>query len=133
MSAQRECKPINENEFELGSTILLPAPFDNLTTVAVSAVTTRSPESGISTDLCAISLTIKNIFKITSDKKIDTIILPVLGSGHGGLDTNFSINLILFNVKYYIQQYHHIKNIKIIIYNENLKPKRIKFVNWRFL
>jgi hypothetical protein len=117
LTVEQECRKINENEFELGSTILLPAPFDNLTKVAVSAVTTRYPKDGISANLCAIALTIKNIFEITSDKKIDSLILPVLGSGHGGLEIDSSLNSMLFNIKYYIHYYHHIKNVKIIIYN----------------
>jgi O-acetyl-ADP-ribose deacetylase (regulator of RNase III) len=131
--AHQESKPANKNEFELGSTMLLPAPFNNLTTVAISAVTTRHTGSGISTDLCAVSLTIRNVFEITADKKIDTIILPVLGSGHGGLDVNYSINIMLLNIKYYTQHYHHIKSVKIIIYSENQTPKKIKLINWRYL
>jgi len=133
ISAKRECKQISEKEFELGSTILLPAPFDNLTTVAVSAVTTRQPKDGISANLCAIALTIKNIFEITADKKIDLLILPVLGSGHGGLDIETSLNFMLFNINYYIHYYHHIKNVKIIIYDEKQKSKKVKLINWRFL
>jgi len=133
ISAKRECRQINEKEFELGSTILLPVPFDNLTTVAVSAVTTRHPKDGISANLCAIALTIKNIFEITADKKIDLLIFPVLGSGHGGLDIDTSLNFMLFNINYYIHYYHHIKNVKIIIYDEKQKSKKIKLINWRFL
>jgi hypothetical protein len=83
--------------------------------------------------LCAIALTIKNIFEITADKKIDLLILPVIGSGHGGLEIDFSLNFMLFNIKYYIQNYHHIKNIKIIIYDERQKSKKVKLINWRFL
>ena len=133
ITAKQECRPINEKEFELGSTILFPAPFDNLTTVAVSAVTTRHPKDGISVDLCAIALTIKNIFEITADKKTDMLIFPVLGSGHGGLEIDLSINFMLFNIKYYTHYYHHIKNVKIIIYDEKQKSKKIKLINPRFL
>ena len=133
ISAKQDCRQINEKEFELGSTILLPAPLNDLTTVAVSAVTTRQPKDGISANLCAIALTIKNIFEITADKKIDMLILPVLGSGHGGLEIDFSLNFMLLNIKYYIQHYHHIKNVKIIIYDEGQKSKKVKLINWRFL
>ena len=133
ISAKQECRKINEKEFELGSTILLPEPFDNLTKIAVSAVTTRYPKDGISTNLCAIALTIKNIFEITADKKIDLLILPVFGSGHGGLEIDTALNFMLFNIKYYIHYYHHIKNVKIIIYDEKQKSKKIKLINLRFL
>jgi hypothetical protein len=131
--ASQECKHSDDNEYELGSTILLTEPFNSLTAVAISAVTTRRPHVGISADLCAVSLTIKNIFEITADKKIDTIIMPVIGSGHGGLSLNFSINMILLNIKYNIQHYHHIKNVKIIVYSNKQKSIKLKLVNWRFL
>jgi hypothetical protein len=133
ITAKQECRQIREMEFESGSTILLPASFNKFTTVAVSAVTTRHSKDGIYADLCAIALTIKNIFEITADKKIDLLILPVLGSGHGGLEIDTSLNFMLFNIKYYIHYYHHIKNVKIIIYDEKQKPKKIKLINWRFL
>jgi hypothetical protein len=132
-TASQECKHSDDNGYELGSTILLTEPFNNLTAVAISAVTTRRPHVGISADLCAVSLTIKNVFEITADKKIDTIIMPAIGSGHGGLSLGFSINMILLNIKYNIQHYHHIKNIKIIIYNDKQKSIKLKLVNWRFL
>jgi hypothetical protein len=131
--AKHECRQVNEREFELGSTILLPTPFDDLTTIAVSAVTTRHPKDGISANLYAITLTIRNIFEITADKKIDLLIFPVLGSGHGGLEIDTSINFMLFNIKYYINHYHHIKKVKIIIYDEKLKSKKIKLINLKFL
>jgi len=132
-TARIEYKYITNDNFELGSTIILPEPFNNITTVAISAVTTRLQRTGFTTDLRAISLIIKNIFELTSDKRIDTIIIPVLGSGHGGLDINFAINFILLNVRYNIQQHHHIKNVKIIIFNEDKKPKKIKLINWKLL
>jgi hypothetical protein len=131
--ASQECKHSEKNEYELGSIILLPEPFNSLTAVAIAAVTTRRPHKGISADLCAVSLTMKNVFEITADKKIDTIIMPAIGSGHGGLSLDFSINMILLNIKYNIQHYHHIKNIKIIIYNNKQKSINLKLVNWRFL
>jgi hypothetical protein len=131
--ASQECKHSDENGYELGSTILLPEPFNSLTSVAISAVTTRRPHVGISANLCAVSFTMKNVFEITADKKIDTIIMPAIGSGHGGLSLVFSINMILLNIKYNIQHYHHIKNIKIIIYNDKQESIKLKLVNWRFL
>jgi len=134
-TASRECKRFaeNENEYALGSTILLPVPFNSLTAVAISAVTTRQSCIGISADLCSIVLTIKKIFEITADKKIDTIVMPAIGSGHGGVSLDFSINTILLNIKYNLQHYHHIKNIKIVIHSNKQRNMKLKLVNWRFL
>jgi hypothetical protein len=131
--AQENCFRIGDNEYELGSTLILSEPFTHLTNIAITAITTRIPRQGILTNISAISLSIKNIFELTADKKIDKIVLPLLGSGHGGLETKIALNSILFNVKYYSSIYHHIKNVLIVLYNKDNNPEKIKIVNWRYL
>jgi hypothetical protein len=131
--ARNNCKTTDTGEFELGSIIILPPPFDKFSRVAISAITERQPQKGITADLSTISLCIKNIFEITADKKIDTLILPALGCGHGGLELKYSINTILFNLKYYSQLYHHIKYVIIIIYSNDMKPIKVNIINWRYL
>jgi O-acetyl-ADP-ribose deacetylase (regulator of RNase III) len=133
LQAQNNCKTIGTDEFELGSIIILPPPFDKVSKVAISAITKRQPQKGITANLSTISLCIRNIFEITSDKKIDTIILPALGSGHGGLELKYSINSILFHLKYYSQLYHHIKQVFIMIYSNDMKPIKINTIDWRNL
>ena len=133
LQAQNDCKAIATGEFELGSIIILPPPFDKVSKVAISAITERQPQKGITANLSTLSLCIRNIFEITSDKKFDTIILPALGSGHGGLELKYSINSILFNLKYYSQLYHHIKNVIILIYSSDMKPIKVNIINWRQL
>ena len=71
----------------------------------------------------------KSIFEITSDKKINELTMPVLGSGHGGLDISISINLILLGIKFYSNKYHHLEKINILIYSKENKSCKIKISN----
>jgi len=41
--------------------------------------------------------------------------MPILGSGHGGLDINEALLFLIVAIKHYSQYYHHLKSIDIIV------------------
>jgi len=107
-----------------GTTIILPSPYDTPAKVLITASTIRKEDMGIRAEPSSICECIKQIFKITSDKKISKFRMPVLGSGHGGLDINAALVFLLLAIRYYSDHYHHVKSIDIVI-TEN-DAKRLK-------
>lgn len=52
---------------------------------------------------------------LTADKKISKLRMPILGSGHGGLDINDALLFLILAIKHYSKQYHHVKSVDIIV------------------
>ncbi len=102
-------------------TILMPNSYNKPCLLILTATTIKKPKEGIRSTPEIISKCIANVFQITADKKINNIYLPVLGSGHGGLDVFDSLITMLITIKFYSTKYHHLKNIEIIFLKENLK------------
>jgi hypothetical protein len=58
---------------------------------------------------------------LTADKKIAHLRIPVIGSGHGGLEINSAILFILLSIGHYSKKFHHIKSIEIVIIDSDAK------------
>lgn len=122
-------KPQGNGNYEPGTTILLPPPYDSPAKVLMTASTLRKEKVGIRAEPSTISECIRNVFEITSDKKISRIRMPVLGSGHGGLNVNDALLLLLLTIKYYSEgMYHHIEQIDILILDENMDELRSDYL-----
>lgn len=104
----------SDNNYPSGSTIILPVPYDNPFHILLTAATIRKERAGIKAEPDTICDCIKQIFSITSDKKISRLQMPILGSGHGGLEINMALLLLILAIKYFSNYYHHIKLIDII-------------------
>ncbi len=107
-----------------GTTIALPSPWNIPVNVLITAATIRRETTGIRAEPSSICECIRHIFMITSDKKISKIRMPILGSGHGGLEINAALLFLMLSIRHYASQYHHIKTIDIIV-TEN-DAKRLK-------
>ncbi len=115
-SAQLQDLCRNDNgTYPIGSTLILPSPYDSPIYTIVTASTQRKEKAGIKADPSNICECMRQIFLITSDKKISNLRMPIIGSGHGGMDIDSALILIVLTIKHYSRHYHHIKNIDIIV------------------
>lgn len=103
-----------------GTTILLPSPFDR-PLILLTASTIREEKSGIKAFPSSICESIAQAFKITSDKKITTLYMPILGSGHGGMTINDALVFLILCIRFWVKHYHHIKQIYILIEDSKVK------------
>ncbi len=105
----------NDNTYPAGTTIILPSPYDQPVRILVTGATVRKESSGIKAEPSTICACIQNTFKKTSDKKISEIRMPILGSGHGGLEINSALLFLLLSIRYNARYYYHIKSIEILV------------------
>lgn len=108
--------------YPLGTTIILPGKYDIPAKVIITASTIRKETSGIRAEPTSICECIRQIFMITSDKKIAKLYMPILGSGHGGLNINDALLFLVLAIKHYSKFYHHVKSIDIIVTEDDV-PK----------
>jgi len=117
----------SDNTYPPGTTIILPPPYNTPARILITAATIRKETVGIRAEPSTICECMHQILAITSDKKISKLYMPILGSGHGGLDINAALLFLLLSIRHYTNRYHHIKSVDIMI-TENDK-RRLKSVN----
>ncbi|MCL5422504.1 MAG: hypothetical protein M1461_08560 [Nitrospirae bacterium] len=116
--------PDEDGQFTAGTTIILPDDFAKPAKVVVTASTIRMAGSGITSSPQVICSCVEGILKCTADQRIDTIYLPILGSGHGGVDRGMALLFLLFAVLHFARAYHHIRLVQIIVH-----PKDVDSLN----
>lgn len=104
-----------DGTYALGATIVLPQEYDTPAKTVITACTVRKEVSGIRAEPSSICECIRHVFVVTADKKISKLYMPILGSGHGGLDLNAALLFILLSIRHYASYYHHVKSIDIIV------------------
>lgn len=116
------CQRSKDGTYPLGTTIILPEEYDTPTKTIITASTVRKEISGIRAEPGSICECIRQIFMVTADKKIAKLYMPILGSGHGGININEALLFLILAIKQYSKYYHHVKSIDIIVIESDL-PK----------
>lgn len=98
-----------------GTTIIMPSPYNTPSKILITASTVRREITGINAEPSTICECIRQVFMLTADKKISKLRMPILGSGHGGLDINDALLFLILAIKHYSKQYHHVKSVDIIV------------------
>lgn len=113
-----------DGQFVAGATIVLPDAFAKPAKIIITASTIRKNGAGITSNPHVICSCVEEILKCTADQRIDTIYLPILGSGHGGVDRGIALVFLILAALHFSKAYHHIKLIQIVIH-----PKDIDSLN----
>ena len=109
------------NETPPGTTIFLDRPLGSQYRILVTAVTRFDPEEGISADTLSLIASVKSVFKKSAGRRLSELCLPVLGTGHGGLDFAAALSLMLVQSVHCVMHEgaHHIRHVKIVVYDPN--------------
>jgi hypothetical protein len=103
----------NSGNYPVSSTIILPPIFNTPCKVILTASTTKSFGEGFRSNPVIITSCIEQIYKVTADQRISNIVMPILGSGRGGLEISDALTLIILSIKFYSKKFHHIKKINL--------------------
>jgi O-acetyl-ADP-ribose deacetylase (regulator of RNase III) len=110
---------------DVGDTILLRKYDGEKTNILISAVTQDHPDIGIQANAVGIINSIKNALSICSENRYSSVTMPIIGTGHGGIEPK--ISLVLICIQYFLSVYHlqnhHVKELVIIVFDQN---KRLK-------
>lgn len=108
------------NHWSPGTTVILPREFDVGVRVLLAASAQRVSGKGILTEPTTLFACVREVFLQTADQRVERLRLPVLGSGHGGLDIQSAILLLLLGIQYYGRTYHHIKRVEIVVRDQDV-------------
>jgi len=75
-----------------------------------------------------IERALKSVFDIAAEKRFSKIYMPVIGTGHGGMDVSAAILLIVAAFVHYCSKgdCHIVKNLTIVIFNAD--ARRMKMI-----
>ena len=129
-NSDHQCK---NGTYPPGTTIVMPPPFDRPCTLLITASTTVGKGVGITSDPTSVCECVKNIFAHAADIRLDTIYLPVLGSGHGGLDKYEALLFMVLTIRHYAKNHHLIKNVEVVVWKEDAQqlcdPGKLQFLS----
>lgn len=108
------------DQYPAGTTIVLPDRFAKPARIIITASTIRTPGSGIISSPQIICNCVEEILKTTADQRIDTLYLPILGSGHGGIDRGLALLFLLLATLHFSKMYHHIKLVHIVVHPNDI-------------
>jgi hypothetical protein len=113
--------PDESGQFTPGTTIILPDDYAKPAKVIITASTLRIAGAGITSNPHVICNCVEAILKCTADQRVDTIYLPILGSGHGGVDRAMALLFLLLAVLHFSGTYHHIKLVHIVVHPNDIE------------
>ena len=117
-------QPSTDGQYPPTTTVILPDQFSKPAKVAITAATIRSRATGISSSPFIICGCVEQILRATADERVDAIYLPIIGSGHGGVDRGLALLFLLLGLLHFSKTYFHIKKVRIIVH-----PKDVKELN----
>jgi O-acetyl-ADP-ribose deacetylase (regulator of RNase III) len=100
---------------------LLPKYDGEKINILISAVTQDNSGIGIQANAIGIINSIKNALSLCSENRYSSITMPIIGTGHGGIESNISLMLIC--IQYFLSVYHlqnyHVKELVIIVFDND--------------
>ena len=118
--SSRGLHPDASGQYMAGTTILLPEDYAKPAKVAITASTFRTAGAGMTSTPHVICSCVEGILKCTADQRIDTIYLPILGSGHGGVDRGIALLFLLLALLHFSKTYHHVRLVQIVVHPKDL-------------
>lgn len=111
--------PENFREAPEGTTIFLDKPLGSSYKIFITAVTTASPGSAIKADTPSLIAAIKSVCRLAAQHRISHLYMPVLGTGHGGLDFSSALAFLLVQVANCVRREgtHHIGELTVLVYD----------------
>jgi O-acetyl-ADP-ribose deacetylase (regulator of RNase III) len=109
-----------------GTAVLLDKPHGTRHRVTVAAVTTVEQESGIHADTLSIVSAVKKVFKLASQSRISSLTMPVMGTGHGGLDFRAALSLLPVQSVHCMEREggHEVHELSIVVYNPDAQKRQ---------
>lgn len=69
-----------------GRAVLVPDPSKKAAAIALVSTTTQRAGQGLAARLSYVFDGVQELFELLADKRINEVVMPVLGAGHGGID-----------------------------------------------
>jgi len=128
---------VKQKSYGVGEGVFLKEPLGSRQPILFLAVTTKRAKEGLRTEMSYIFQAVRKIQHVAADNRIDSVFIPIMGSGHGGLKKEVALFALLLAVCDFITKPngHHLKTINIVVFQSSEKDKPLisKIISKRLL
>ncbi|WP_146187960.1 hypothetical protein [Acidovorax sp. CF316] len=118
-----------------GRAILVPDPSKNAANIALVSTTTQRAGQGLAARMSYVFDGVRELFELLADQRINEVVMPVLGAGHGGIDPPLALAglvLALAEASRYGVDRQQRKKITIVVFQRTKQdPPEIAHENFR--
>lgn len=116
---------IFQKSFGVGTCIFLDQPLSSKQKILFLSVTTKRAGEGLRAEMSYIFKAVNKIQGIVADKRLSSVYVPLIGSGHGGLKKEVALFGMLLAVCDALTRPsgHSIKSFNIIVFQASEKDK----------
>jgi pimeloyl-ACP methyl ester carboxylesterase/O-acetyl-ADP-ribose deacetylase (regulator of RNase III) len=83
---QQKTKEESGQSYGPGRAILVPDPSKNAAAIVLISTTTQRAGQGLAARMSYVFDGVQELFELLADRRINEVVMPVLGAGHGGID-----------------------------------------------
>ena len=109
------------SSYGVGKCVYLNRPLGSDFQLALVAVTTQRADVGLQGDAAYIFQAAASLERLMANNRLTSLTIPILGSGHGGVDAEVSLlcMLIAFSQMHRRQSGHNLKELNIIVFRRS--------------
>lgn len=116
---------IFQQSFGVGTCIFLDQPLSSKEKILFLSVTTKRAGEGLRAEMSYIFKAINKVQTVVADKRLSSVYIPLIGSGHGGLKKEIALFGMLLAVCDALSRPsgHNIKSFNIVVFQSSEKDK----------
>ncbi len=116
---------VTQASYGVGSGVFLKEPLHSKQPILFISVTTKRIGEGLRAEMSHIFEAVKTIQEVAADHRIESVCIPIMGTGHGGLRKEVGLFSLILAICDGISKKsgHHIKKYYIVVYRDNPKEK----------
>ena len=86
-------------------------------------VTDKLDGAGIQADTLSLIISLKNVLRFAADRRLAELWMPVMGTGHGGLNFSVALSMILLQLYHGLlhEGFHSIKRVVVVVHDPEKK------------
>ncbi|MEW6619297.1 MAG: macro domain-containing protein [bacterium] len=116
-----DCQRNNNEIYPVGTIIELSSFYNLNVNILLIASVLKAESIGFKTEPSSICKCVEQIFEKTAIMRISKLIMPILGSGRGGISISTAVLLLLISINYCFTKFHHgpLKEIDIVVHEKD--------------
>ncbi len=109
-----------QREYAIGTSLYFDQPLKKPLKMAFLAVTTVVKGEGIRCEAADIFTAVKGLYRLMNTERLDSVVIPVVGSGHGALRHPVCLMCMLIAFAEYLRgpSGSHIRYIRIVVFQK---------------
>ena len=108
--------------YGVGKCVHLTNPLNSQRTIFLVSVTTKRATVGVQSEATFLFAAMKAICREMNDQKLTDLHIPVMGSGHGGLDSELALLYLLLAVRAVLDDRvagTHLRSVSIVVFQKD--------------